>query len=77
VSAEQERGVDGITVDVLRGAPTDTELAALVAVVSEAYVEEAAGALADEGSARSAWSVSQRTFREPLDREIGWGRFGS
>ena len=76
MSAEQQRSVEGITVDVLRGAPTDIELAALVAVVSEAYVEEAAAALADESPVRSAWSVSQRTFRDSLRREIGWGRFG-
>lgn len=66
---------DGITVEVLRGAPSVEELAALIAVVSEAYVEEAAGAVADERS-RSGWSLSQRAFREPLRRELGWGRFG-
>jgi len=73
VSPEEDAVTDGITVDVLRGLPNEVELAALVAVVSEAYVEEAAGAVADESSARSAWSFSQRTFREPLRREAGWG----
>ncbi|MFH8250722.1 acyl-CoA carboxylase subunit epsilon [Microbacterium sp. B2969] len=66
---------DGITIDVLRGAPTDVELAALMAVVSEAYVEEASDAVADE-SRRSAWELSQRSFRTPLARDLGWGRFG-
>lgn len=74
MSAEGSHPADGITVDVLRGAPTDLELAALVAVVSEAYVEEAAAAVADETAVRSAWSVSQRSFREPLRREVGWTR---
>ena len=74
MSTEESHPADGITVDVLRGAPTDLELAALVAVVSEAYVEEAAGAVADETAVRSAWSVSQRSFRQPLRREVGWTR---
>jgi hypothetical protein len=74
VSTEENHPADGITVDVLRGAPNEVELAALVAVVSEAYVEEAAAAVADDSSPRSAWSLSQRTFRDPLRRELGWGR---
>ena len=73
---EESHPADGITVDVLRGAPTEVELAALMAVVSEAYVEEAAAAVADDSSTRSAWSLSQRTFRDPLRRDAGWGRFG-
>ena len=71
---EESHPADGITVDVRSGAPTELELAALVAVVSEAYVEEAAAAVADESAVRSAWSVSQRSFREPLRREVGWTR---
>jgi hypothetical protein len=74
VSPEENHPADGITVDVLRGAPTEVELAALVAVVSEAYVEEAAAAVADDSSTRSAWSLSQRAFRDPLPREAGWAR---
>jgi hypothetical protein len=76
VSSPEKEHADGITVDVLRGTPTDAELAALVAVVSEAYSEEAASALAEDSSGRSAWSVSQRTFRAPLRRELGWSRGG-
>ena len=74
MSPEESHPADGITVDVLGGAPTELELAALVAVVSEAYVEEAAAAVADESAVRSAWSVSQRSFREPLRRDVGWTR---
>jgi phenylpyruvate tautomerase PptA (4-oxalocrotonate tautomerase family) len=66
----------GLTVDVHRGTPTAEELAALIAVVTEAYAEEAARATVEESAARSAWSVSQRSLREPLRRDIGWGRFG-
>ena len=66
----------GVTVDVQRGMPTEEELAALIAVVSEAYVGEAAEAVAEDEAVRSAWSVTQRGLREPLRRELGWGRFG-
>ena len=69
-------GPDGVTVEVLGGAPSEEELAALVAVVSEAYVEEAAAAVAEESPHRSAWALSQRAFREPLRRDFGWVRGG-
>ena len=67
---------DGMRVDVLRGAPRSDELAALMAVVTEAYAEESAGATADDEAARSAWAISQRTLRTPLRRDLGWGRSG-
>ncbi|WP_127472853.1 acyl-CoA carboxylase subunit epsilon [Microbacterium sulfonylureivorans] len=66
---------EGVTIDVLRGTPTEDELAALIAVVSEAYVGEAAEAVADDETARTAWSITQRSLRTPLRRELGWGRF--
>jgi hypothetical protein len=66
---------DSMRVDVLRGDPTGDELAALIAVVTEAYAEESAAATADE-SARSGWALSQRSLRTPLQRDLGWGRFG-
>jgi hypothetical protein len=65
---------DGVTIDVRRGAPTDDELAALIAVVTEAYTGEAAEAVAEDDTARSAWSLSQRGLRTPLRRDLGWGR---
>ena len=65
-----------VRIDVHRGTPTEEELAALIAVVSEAYTGEAAEAVADDTGARSGWSLSQRTLRQPLDRDLGWGRFG-
>jgi hypothetical protein len=67
---------DSMRVDVLRGSPRSDELAALLAVVTEAYAEESAGATADDTAARSGWSLSQRSLRTPLRRDLGWGRFG-
>lgn len=66
---------DGVTIDVLAGSPTEEELAALIAVVSQAYTGEAAEAVADDTATRSAWSLTQRNLRTPLRRELGWGRF--
>lgn len=73
--SETEGQPPGVTIDVRRGAPTDDELAALIAVVTEAYAGEAAEAIAEE-PVRTAWSVTQRGLRVPLARELGWGRFG-
>jgi hypothetical protein len=64
-----------IEIEVLRGAPDEDELAALIAVVTEGYASEAAAAVA-RPHVRSAWSLSQRAMRAPLRRELGWGRFG-
>jgi Acyl-CoA carboxylase epsilon subunit len=75
--AGADAGADaGLTVDVHRGTPNAEELAALIAVVTAAYTEEAAQATVDEFSDRSAWSISQRSLRQPLRRDVGWGRFG-
>lgn len=65
-----------VTIDVLRGTPTEAELAALIAVVSEAYATEAAEAVAEDAPRRTAWELSQRALRQPLRRDLGWGRFG-
>lgn len=64
----------GVTIDVRRGAPTEEELAALIAVVSEAYAGEASEAVADDRTGRTAWALSQRMLRQPLRRELGWTR---
>jgi len=64
-----------LTIEVLRGNPTDEELAALIAVVGEAYANEAADAVADESTRRSVWELSTRTLRGPLRRDEGWGRW--
>lgn len=74
--SEQDDAVDQMRVELLRGEPTPEELAALIAVVTEAYAEEAAGATAEDTPSRSAWALSQRGLRAPLRRDLGWGRFG-
>jgi hypothetical protein len=67
---------DTMRVDLLRGSASGEELAALIAVVTEAYAEESAGATADDSATRSGWSLSQRSLRTTLRRDLGWGRFG-
>ena len=71
----ETEGIDGVTIDVRRGTPSEEELAALMAVVSESYARETAEAIAEETTVRTAWSLSQRTVRQPIQRELGWGRF--
>lgn len=61
--------------EVRRGAPTPEELAALIAVVGDAYGSEQAGETATPVT-RSRWELSARGLREPLRRERGWGGFG-
>ena len=65
---------ESVSIEVRRGSPTEEELAALIAVVTDRYSGEDAEAVAEEDAARSAWSVSQRGLREPLRRELGWVR---
>ncbi|MCX6501973.1 MAG: acyl-CoA carboxylase epsilon subunit [Microbacterium sp.] len=64
-----------LRIDVPRGNPTAEELAAVVAVVGAAYAQERSAAVVDDDQ-RSSWHVSQRSLRQPLRRELGWGRFG-
>lgn len=75
MTGEQDAaGGAGITVEVLRGNPTDEELAALIAVVTESYATEAANQLADDSRTRTAWEINARGLRTPLRRDLGWGR---
>ena len=64
-----------LRIDVRRGNPAEDELAAVIAVVGTAYLQERSGAVATEGR-RSAWSLSQRQLRRPIGRDVGWGGFG-
>ncbi|MDY0908973.1 acyl-CoA carboxylase subunit epsilon [Microbacterium sp. CFBP9034] len=75
MTGQADDTTDGVRIDVRRGSPTDHELAALLAVVSEAYSSEAAEAVAPEDTVRSSWSLTQRNLRQPLRRDVGWGRF--
>lgn len=65
-----------LPIEVRRGEPTAEELAAVLAVVTETYEREAATTIVEEDEvAASAWSISARALREPLRRDVGWGRF--
>ena len=68
-------GAEPLRIDVRRGSPSEEELAALMAVVSEAYEREAAGAVVPDVAATSAWTRTQRRLRGPLPRGTAWGRF--
>ena len=59
---------------IVRGTADEEELAALIAVVTDAYEREAADAVAEEPRV-SAWQRTQRSLRKPLRRDIPWGRF--
>ncbi|GAA5199655.1 acyl-CoA carboxylase subunit epsilon [Microbacterium jejuense] len=72
----QDAGGPAVTIDVRRGNPTDEELAALIAVVSQAYTGEASEAVADDHPRRTGWELAARSMRQPLRRDLGWGRFG-
>ncbi len=61
-------------IEILRGRPDEEEVAALIAVVSDAYAEESAAATAEENHV-SAWQRTRRSLRAPLRRDIPWGRF--
>ncbi|MDQ1131396.1 acyl-CoA carboxylase epsilon subunit [Microbacterium sp. SORGH_AS_0888] len=66
---------DALRVDIRRGNPTDEEVAAVIAVVGAAYAQEADAATAAEARRPDAWQVSARGLRQPLRRDIPWGRF--
>lgn len=66
-----------IEISVLRGNPTEDELAALIAVVSEAYDAEVVSAVADDTPPASAWARAQREMRHLLSHGPGaWERYG-
>jgi hypothetical protein len=71
--SEAPEGPD-LAIDVVRGEPTAEEVAALTAVLSAAYAEEAQRAPADT-PVRSRWELSARGLRSPLARERGWTGF--
>ena len=59
---------------IIRGGANEEELAALIAVVTQAYEREAADAVVPELPV-SVWQRTQRPTRTPLRRDIPWGRF--
>ncbi|MFG6403869.1 acyl-CoA carboxylase subunit epsilon [Microbacterium sp. P04] len=74
-NAAMDEAVPAPSVEVLRGDPTAAELAALIAVVGEAYLEESPADFAEIAPVRSRWDVTARGLRQPLARERGWGGF--
>lgn len=64
-----------VALDIRRGNPTEEEIAAVLAVVAEAYRSEVAALVADDDPRASAWMQSRRSIRQPLRRGMGWGRF--
>jgi len=75
VAAETDAGEPPVVAEVVRGTPTEEELAAAVVVVSEAYAREVAEATAPDAAPRSRWELSARGLRTPLDRSAGWHGF--
>ncbi len=61
-------------IEITRGTASEEELAALIAVISDAYASEQAEATAPVRRV-SAWNRTQRPMRTPLRRDIPWGRF--
>ncbi len=62
------------TAQIVHGTATEEELAALLAVLSEAYAKEASSATVEEAPV-DAWSRTARGLRRPLRRDVAWGRF--
>ena len=63
---------------VVAGSPSDSELAAVTAVLAALAAEEAADAAARlaQPKVESAWSQSRRPLRQPLHAGPGqWGRY--
>ena len=58
---------------IVRGAPSEDEIAAITGVLPLAYLEETESATADEPASRGAWTRSRRLRRLPGTR---WGGFG-
>ena len=67
---------EDVSVEVLRGSADEEELAALLAVVTEAYARESDAVVAEDESGMSAWARSARGLRRPLERGLPWGRSG-
>lgn len=74
--APQDTPGDGglVSLQIVRGDATEEELAALIAVLSDAHTAETAAAVAEPARV-SAWARTQRPLRTPLRRDIPWGRF--
>ncbi|WP_295780624.1 acyl-CoA carboxylase subunit epsilon [uncultured Microbacterium sp.] len=70
-----DAGLPPVVAEVVRGTPTEEELAAAIVVVTESYVREVAEATVPDVAPRSRWELSARGLRTPLDRGAGWHGF--
>lgn len=75
MSAAPDSDLRPVVAEVVRGMPTEEELAAAIVVVSEAYAREVAEATAPDDVPRSRWELSARGLRTPLNRAAGWNGF--
>ncbi|MDR6690409.1 hypothetical protein J2X55_001308 [Microbacterium sp. 1154] len=73
--ADAARDLPPVVAEVVRGTPTEEELAAAIVVVSETYVREVADATVPDHAPRSRWELSARGLRTPLNRTAGWHGF--
>ena len=73
--AQPEQPAGGLSVRVLSGSPTPEELAAVIAVVSEAYSGEAKRAVTEDKGPTSAWARSAHAMRQRPAQGSVWGRF--
>lgn len=73
--ADSARDLSPVVAEVVRGTPTEEELAAAIVVVGEAYVREVADATVPDDAPRSRWELSARGLRTPLNRTAGWHGF--
>lgn len=71
----EQQASEAVAIEIRRGNPTEEEIAAVVAVVSDAYSTEVADLEADDDTREQVWMQSRRNMRAPLRRELGWGRF--
>ncbi len=62
-----------VDIKLVRGNPTDEELAAVLAVLSLEYEAEAEASVAAE-KPNEAWHISGRGMRLPIRRDLGWVR---
>lgn len=66
-----------LSVAITRGQPTPEELAAVIAVISEAYAGEVAAAQAIDPPKPSAWMRTRRQMRPALKRGLDFGTWSA
>ena len=64
---------EDFSLSISKGEPTPEELAAVMAVISEAYAAEVDAAEATDEPKLSAWMRTRRQMRGGLRRDLDWG----